>query len=237
MRVAAISDIHGNLPALEAVLADIERETVDAIVAVGDSFRGPWPSEVIEILSELGALAVHGNADRLDVIRAADSALGDWNEARLGEAQLAVAAAWPLTMELDIDGLGNVLVCHATPYSDEPIYTRITPDDELVELLGPVDADVLVCGHTHMQYDRLLSSGLRVVNPGSVGLPYEGQPGAYWALLGPDVELRRTEYDVVATVAAMRELRLPVREEQLMQLVDPPTSDATTEYFESLRGT
>ena len=159
----------------------------------------------------MGALAVHGNADRLDVIRAADSALADWNEARLGEARLAVAAAWPLTMELDIDGLGNVLVCHATPYSDEPIYTRITPDDELVELLGPVDADVLVCGHTHMQYDRLLSSGLRVVNPGSVGYPYEGRPGAYWALLGPDVEFRRTEYDVVATVAAIRELRSPVR--------------------------
>ena len=237
MRVAAISDIHGNLPALEAVIGDIEREQVDVIVVAGDSFSGPWPSEVLDLLAEVGALAVHGNADRLDVIRAADGALGDWNEARLGEAQLAVAAAWPLTMELDIDGLGNVLVCHATPYSDEPIYTRITPDDELVELLGPVDADALVCGHTHMQYDRLLSSGLRVVNPGSVGLPYEGQPGAYWALLGPDVELRRTEYDVVATVAAMRELRLPVREEQLMQLVDPPTSDATTEYFESLRST
>ena len=171
------------------------------------------------------------------MIRAADSALADWNEARLGEARLAVAAAWPLTMELDIDGLGDVLVCHATPYSDEPIYTRITPDDELVELLGPVDADVLVCGHTHMQYDRLLSSGLRVVNPGSVGMPYEGQPGAYWALLGPDVEFRRTEYDVVAAVAAIRELQSPVREEQLAQLVDPPTSDATTEYFESLRGT
>ena len=139
-------------------------------------------------------------------------------------------------MEFDIDGLGDVLVCHATPYSDEPIYTRITPDDEVVELLGPLDADVLVCGHTHMQYDRLLSSGLRVVNPGSVGMPYEGRPGAYWALLGPDVEFRRTEYDVVAAVAAIRELRSPVREEQLAQLVDPPTSDATTEYFESLRG-
>jgi putative phosphoesterase len=184
MRVAAISDIHGNLPALEAVLADIERETVDAIVVAGDSFSGPWPSEVVDRLGDVGALAVHGNADRLDVIRTADSALADWNEAHLGGARLAVAAAWPLTMELDINGLGNVLVCHATPYSDEPIYTRITPDDELVELLGPVDADVLVCGHTHMQYDRLLSSGLRVVNPGSVGMPYEGG-GGHWALLGP----------------------------------------------------
>jgi hypothetical protein len=74
------------------------------------------------------------------------------------------------------------------------------------------------------------------VNPGSVGFPYEGRPGAYWALLGPEVEFRRTEYDVVATAAAIRDLRSPVQEEQLGQLVDPPTSDATTEYYESLRG-
>jgi putative phosphoesterase len=236
MRVAAISDIHGNFPALDAVLADIENEKVDAIVVAGDSFSGPWPSEVVDLLAEVNALVVRGNADRPDAIRAADSALADWNDERLGEARLAVAAAWPLTMALDLDGLGAVLVCHATPYSDEPIYTRITPDQDLVELLGPVGADVLVCGHTHMQYDRVLSSGLRVVNPGSVGSPYEDRPGAYWALLGPDVEFRRTEYDVAATVAAIRELQAPVREEQLAQLVDPPTSDETTEYFESLRG-
>jgi len=236
VRVAAISDIHGNLPALEAVLVDVEREQVDAIVVAGDSFSGPWPSEVLDLLAEVRALVVRGNADRLAVIRAADGALADWNEERLGAARLAIAAAWPLTMELDIDGLGDVLICHATPFSDEPIYTRITPDDELIELLGRVDADVLVCGHTHMQYDRLLSSGLRVVNPGSVGFPYEGRPGAYWALLGPEVEFRRTEYDVVATAAAIRDLRSPVQEEQLGQLVDPPTSDATTEYYESLRG-
>ena len=80
MRVAAISDIHGNLPALDAVLADVERETVDAIVVVGDSFSGPWPSEVVDRLGDVGALTVHGNADRLDVIRTADSALADWNE-------------------------------------------------------------------------------------------------------------------------------------------------------------
>ena len=129
-----------------------------------------------------------------------------------------------------------MLVCHSTPTADDPIYTRITPDDELVDILGPVDADVLVCGHTHMQYDRTLSSGLRVVNPGSVGHAVRGRAGAYWALLGPDVEFRRAEYDVEAAVAAIEVMRVPVEARMLEQLVEPPDAQSTTEYFESLRG-
>ena len=143
--------------------------------------------------------------------------------------------AWPLTLRLAVEGLGDVLVCHSTPVSDTPIYTRITPEGELVELLGSVAADVLVCGHTHMQYDRRLSTGLRVVNPGSVGMPYEGQRGAYWAVLGPDIELRRTVYDVEAAVAAVQVMGAPVDARLLEYLLEPPDSVATTEYFESLR--
>ena len=95
-----------------------------------------------------------------------------------------------------------------------------------------MDADVLVCGHTHMQYDRLLSSGLRVVNPGSVGLPYEGQPGAYWALLGPDVELRRTEYDVEAAVALMRATDDPRVEVIAELMLNPPSREEAIEDAE-----
>ena len=236
MRVAALSDVHGNLPALEAVLADVEREDVDAIVVVGDSFSGPWPAEVVDLLDSVEARIVRGNADRLDAARELGGELGAWNEARLGASRAATVAAWPLTLELEVPGLGSVLVCQSTPRADEPIYTRITPDAELVELLGPVEHDVLLCGHTHMQYDRTLSSGLRVVNPGSVGMPYEGRRGAFWALLGPDVELRRSDYDVEAAVAAIEVMRVPVRDEHLRDLLDPPTADETTEYFESLRG-
>ena len=104
-------------------------------------------------------------------------------------------------------------------------------------MLADIDADVVVCGHTHMQYDRTLAGGLRVVNPGSVGMPYEGQPGAFWALLGPNVDFRTTRYDARATVEAVRELSAPIGEELLTALVDPPSSDETTAYFESLRGT
>jgi putative phosphoesterase len=237
VRVAALSDIHGNLPALEAVLADVEREDVDAIVVAGDTFSGPWPAEVVDLLAGVDPVIVRGNADRPDAIRDFDDALGAWNEERLGSRRLATVAQWPLTAELEITGLGSVLVCHSTPHDDEPIYTRITPNGELVELLRPVDHDVLVCGHTHMQYDRMLPTGLRVVNPGSVGMPYEGRRGAFWAVLGPDVDFRHSDYDVEAAVAAIELMAAPVGAEHLRHLLDPPTSDETTAYFESLRGT
>ena len=237
MPVAAISDIHGNLPALEAVLADIDREGVDEIVVAGDTAHGPWPAEVLDLLVERRAVCVRGNADR-EVIERSDryGPLASWSADRQGERRLAVVRSWPLTVDLSVDGLGSVLVCHSTPSSEDPIYTRITSDAALADLLGPVAADVLVCGHTHMQYDRTLTSGLRVVNPGSVGMPYEGARGAYWALIGPGVEFRRTEYDVEATVAAIEVLEAPIDERMLEQLLDPPDAESTTAYFETLRG-
>jgi len=235
--VAVLSDIHGNLPALRAVLSDLEDEGVRSVVVAGDTISGPWPVEVFDAVAALDARNVRGNADREVLERSTRyGPLATWCADRLGAERLEVAASWPLTLELDVDGLGRVLVCHSTPTSDEPIYTRITPEGEFVELLGPVEADVLVSGHTHVQYDRTLTSGLRVVNPGSVGMPYEGQPGAFWALLGPSVELRRTDYDVAATVESVRALAVPVDERLLDHLIDPPTSDETTAYFESLRG-
>jgi putative phosphoesterase len=236
VRVAALSDIHGNLPALAAVLADVRREGVDSVVIVGDTVAGPWPVEVFDLVATLDPAMVRGNADRAVVER--DERFGrnpPWCADQLGEERLATVASWPLTCELDITGLGRVLVCHATPESDEPIYTRITPDGELAELFADVRADVVLCGHTHVQYDRRLAGGLRIVNAGSVGLPYEGVPGAYWAVLGPGVEMRRTEYDVVSTADAIRELDVPV-ERLLETLVDPPSADEATAHFESLRG-
>ena len=236
MRVAAVSDIHGNLPALEAVLADVEREGVDQIIVGGDSVSGPWPAEVLERLEAVEARIVRGNADRL-VLERDETHLGAWSADRLGHERLAAVARWPLTLELEVVGLGRVLLCHSTPGSDDPIYTRITPDGDVIEVLGPVSADVVVCGHTHIQYDRRLSSGLRLVNPGSVGLPYEGRRGAFWALLGPDVEFRHTPYDVDATAAAIRALGSPMEEELIELLVEPVDSDTATAEFEQLRGT
>jgi putative phosphoesterase len=235
VRVAALCDIHGNLPALEAVLAAVEREGASTIVVGGDTISGPWPAEVHDLLEHVGARIVRGNADRL-VLEGGEGKLGAWSAQRLGPRRLPEVAAWPLTLELEIDGLGEVLVCHASPSSDEALYTRITPDEVVADLLGPIPADVVVCGHTHVQYDRTLPSGLRVVNPGSVGLPYEGRPGAFWALLGPDVELRHTPYDVEAAAVAIRALRAPVEERLLELLVDPLDAESATAEFERLRG-
>ncbi|HXG76050.1 MAG TPA: metallophosphoesterase family protein [Gaiellaceae bacterium] len=237
MRVAAIADIHGNLPALEAVLADVRHAGADLLVVAGDTISGPWPVECFDLVERAGALVVRGNADReVCERRTRFGPLATWSADRLGEERLAVAATWPLARVLEgVDGLGRVLVCHATPRSDEPIYTCATPDGEVLDLLGDVGAEVAVVGHTHVQFDRMLSSGLRVVNPGSVG-PYEGRRGAFWALLGPGVELQHTGYDVEGAVAAIRELGAPVKEEQLGLLLEPLQPDAAIAEFERLRG-
>ncbi len=237
VRVAALNDIHGNLSALEAVLAEVEDVGVDAIVCGGDVIGGPFSTEVLDRLTSLPDVHfVRGNADRI-VLEGSDQYGGDWNaeRRRLGEDRLAAVAEWPLTVELDIEGLGRTHFCHAIPSADEPIFTRITPDEEVVELLGEVDAALLVCGHTHVQFDRRLATGLRVVNAGSVGLPYEGRRGAFWALLGPSVELRHTEYDVDAAAAAIRELGAPSNDQLVSWLLEPPDPDETTAFFESQR--
>lgn len=237
MRVAVLSDIHGNLPALEAVLADVEREDVDRVVVAGDSVSGPFPAEVFDRLAALGALHVSGNAERL-VLTGGEGAgaMETFSAERLGDRRAAVET-WPLTLELEIDGLGEVLVCHATPASDEELYTRISPDDEVAALFDGVRADVVVCGHTHGQYDRTLAGGLRLVNPGSVGMSYEDEPGAFWAVLGPEVELRRTEYDVDAAVAAIRATDAPDVDQLLVRyLLEPVGADRATAFFESQRG-
>jgi predicted phosphodiesterase len=237
VRVAALSDIHGNLPALDAVLADVEAEGVDAIVCGGDTVGGPFSRDVFDRLASVpNTQFVRGNADR-EVLEGTESYGIDWvaERAILGEERLAVVATWPLTVELDIDGLGRTLFCHAIPSADDPIFTRITPDEDVVELLGGVEAGLVVCGHTHVQFDRMLSSGLRVVNTGSVGMPYEGRPGAFWALLGPSVELRRTEYHLESAVTAILEVGRPSDEQLAGTLLEPPDPEEVTAFFESKR--
>ena len=238
MRVAALNDIHGNLLALDAVLAEVERAGADVVVCGGDVVGGPFSAEVYDrLVGQSDVRFLHGNADRL-VVEGTNEHEQDWRaeRARLGAARVRSIASWPLTVELRIEALGRVLFCHAIPTADEPIFTKITPDSDVRELIGDVDADVVVCGHTHVQFDRLLSGGPRIVNAGSVGMPYEGRSGAFWALLGPDVELRHTEYDVAAAVVAIRQARGETHEQLCAYLLEPPDPDETSEYFEGLRG-
>jgi putative phosphoesterase len=207
VRVAALYDIHGNLPALTAVLAEVDALAIDRIVVGGDVASGPMPVETLDALRARDAQFVRGNADRvLDVGDADDTETWvrarHWVAERLGEERLEFLAALPLDFTLELDGLGRVRFCHGAPGSDEVPITRLTPDERLRGLLAGVDEDVVMCGHTHLQFDRAVG-GIRVVNAGSVGAPYEAEPAAYWAVLDEDIDLRRTDYDVVAAMAAM----------------------------------
>lgn len=236
MRVAALYDIHANLPALEAVLQDVGESGADLVVCGGDVISGPYPAETLDRLLGLPDVRfVRGNADRL-VLERGDAHLGAWCHERLGAERLDRIASWPLTDGLDVPGLGRVLFCHATPRSDEELVTRATPEADVRAALTGVEAGVVVCGHVHVRYDRVLGDGRRVVNPGSVGMPYEGVRGAFWALLGPDVELRHTVYDVPAACDAVAATGCPACAELLGWLADPPDPEDVTRHFEAQRG-
>jgi putative phosphoesterase len=173
--IATLYDIHGNLAALDAVLAEIPAEA--AIVVGGDvCFAGEQPAETLERLRALGDRVrwVRGNTDREIT-----------TESHLSEEQVAFLRDLPPTAQID-----RVLYCHATPRNDMDVFTERTPEERVAFLFVDVDADVVVCGHTHMQFDRTIA-GRRVINSGSVGAPYGDEPGAFWTL---DLEPRRTEY-------------------------------------------
>jgi putative phosphoesterase len=208
-RVAVLSDIHGVLPALEAALAEPDIRSSDLVVLTGDLASGPQPSETLDLLGTLGerAVLVRGNADRelVGIARGTASSAPDeispWAAAQLRPDQVSLLAGLPLTVTIEVAGLGQVLFCHATPRDDEEVVLADSRLERWAEVLGGLDPAVrtVVCGHTHMPFARLACSRL-VVNPGSVGMPYGGA-GAHWAHLGPGVALRRTEFDLDAACA------------------------------------
>jgi putative phosphoesterase len=215
MRVAVLSDVHGNLPALEAVLADVERSGVERIVLTGDIAAGPLPGETLDRLIALGdrVVWVRGNADRA-MVEAFDRTAGSDavpEDIAAGElltkAQRDLLAGLPLTVTLEVDGLGSVLFCHGTPRRDDEVVLVDSPPSRFEAVLGGITADAVVLGHTHMPFARLVARRW-VINPGSVGMPY-GHDGAAWALLGPTVELRQTAYDATAAAEQLRRSALP----------------------------
>ena len=242
MRVAVLADIHGNLPALEAVLAEVDSAAPDLVVVCGDVASGPLPAESIDLLRSLpNARFVRGNADR-ELVRAFDGAhdaggplSSDWYAAQISREQRDFLASFAETVSIEVDGLGRVLFCHGSPRSDEEMMTSETPDERLKEFTAGVEAAVVVCGHTHMPFDRM-AGAVRVINPGSVGMPF-GAPGAHWALLGPRVEMRRTDYDREAAAARIRRSAWPdAAEFARSNVLTAPSAEEAFAYFRANGG-
>ncbi len=200
MSVAALYDIHGNLPALEAVLSELPD---DATIVVGGDIcaGGEQPSETLARLRGLGDRVrwVRGNADR-ELYPGegglVPEPLVEETRSRLSEEEIAFLHELPETQRI-----GDVLYCHASPRDDMDIFTERTPEERLAPLFEGLDVTTVVCGHTHTQYERAVA-GVRVVNAGSVGMPYEEEPGAYWLL---DLDHRRTAYDGAELKASREE--------------------------------
>ncbi len=241
-RVAAIYDIHANLPALEAVLEEIMRVDVDRIVVGGDVFPGPMPLETFALLQELKVPIdfIYGNCEVAILAAMAGQDPGRmpeqskeamrWTAQQLSSDDERILQSWPKTLSLSIRGVGEVLFCHGTPRDENEIFTRMTAEISVLRAFADIKADVVVCGHTHMQFDRHVGH-IRVVNAGSVGMPF-GRAGADWLLLGPDIELRHTDYDLVNAAERIRAAKYPQAEEFATKYVlQPPSETEMLELF------
>ncbi|HEY1352558.1 MAG TPA: metallophosphoesterase family protein [Ktedonobacteraceae bacterium] len=251
MSIAALYDIHGNLPALEAVLDELAEVQPDILVLGGDIVSGPMPAQTLTRLRALDTriLAIRGNADR-EAVTAWDGqpfmqrqsaevrAITSWVAQQLSREQRDFLAGLPTHLTLAVEGLGDVLFCHATPHSDEMIFTPRTPQQRLHTLFQGIEQPVVVCGHTHMQFEIQVGD-VRVLNAGSVGMPYAERPGAYWLLLDAGRStFRRTAYDLQAAARAVRTSGYPqasqFAEENLLTI---PSAQAAMEVFSRMAET
>ena len=242
VRIAALYDIHGNLPALEAVLSDVSDARVDLIVSGGDIVPGPMPREVLTTLLnvDIPVRFIQGNGDREVLAVRAGAKTGrfpesfrpvmEWSAGQLDDESARVLSGWPSTLQLRMWPLGVLVFCHATPRNDTEIFTRMTTEERLRPIFDPLQAAVAVCGHTHMQFDRMVGR-TRVLNAGSVGMPFQ-EAGAYWLLLGDEVQLRRTSYDLDEAAERIRATEYPqARDFADRHVLHPPSERETLEAY------
>jgi predicted phosphodiesterase len=207
-------------------------------VVGGDVVLGPMSREVLDLLLALESRVrfVRGNCDRM-VVDAFDGRpparlpppvreAVEWTARQLDREHRDFLASLPERLVVEVGELGEVLFCHATPRSDEEIFTALSPEERVRPMLDGVTQRVVVCGHTHMQFDRSID-GVRVINAGSVGMPF-APPGAYWLRLGPDVRLVRTEYDADRMAAFVRATSYP----QAEQFLHPFSEEQALARFE-----
>jgi putative phosphoesterase len=242
VRIAALYDIHGNLPALQAVLDEVRAAGVDRIVVGGDVIPGPMARESLAALSDSGIATdwIRGNCESAVLAHLSGSSMEPmpesarriiaWTADHLGAEYASVFASWPATLRLDVPGIGAVVFCHGTPRHDNEIFTCLTAAERLLPLFRHLLADLVVCGHTHMQFDRMIGA-TRVVNAGSVGMPF-GTTRAEWALIGPQVELRHTAYDREDAARRIVSTPYPDAEEFASQnVLQSPSAEAMLKAF------
>jgi diadenosine tetraphosphatase ApaH/serine/threonine PP2A family protein phosphatase len=153
-----------------------------------------------------------------------------WTAGQLLPEHEQLLAGWPATLRVQVGGLGEVLFCHATPRNDTEIFTRLTAEDRVLPVFEGVNVPMVVCGHTHMQFDRTIGK-TRVLNAGSVGMPF-GKPGACWLLLGLDVQLRHTPYDLAKAAERIRATTYPQAQEfAARNVLEPPSQGEMLEVF------
>lgn len=232
--VAVLSDVHGVLPVLDAVLAEPDVATADLVVVIGDHAAGPMPVEVLDRLTALGSRCrlVRGNADRelVDVRRGNPSSYPEsvWAAAQLRPDQVELLDRLPHPVELEVEGFGPVVFCHGTPRDDEEVVLVDTRLERWAEAFADLRPEVatVVCGHTHMPFVRLVDRRL-VVNAGSIGMPY-GRPGGSWVLMARgQVTLRHTELDSDVVVAdVVRRSSYPDRQAWAEEYLRDRYSDA-----------
>ncbi|HEX4216038.1 MAG TPA: metallophosphoesterase family protein [Candidatus Dormibacteraeota bacterium] len=229
-RAALISDVHGNVPALAATLEEVAASDVDVVMFLGCLTWGPEPLRVLEMARSLPqpTFFVRGNGERAvielaDGSRAPERPADTWMVAAHASDGVDTLRSFASEVVLEVAGLGSVRACHGSPRSDIELLTPGTPEARLRQAFAGAPEDVVTHGHTHVQYERR-AIGRRVVGPGSVGLPYGVVPGrACWAILGPDVELRVTPYDLGLAEEAARAAGFPALERYLQMLLEPPT--------------
>ena len=245
MRTAALYDIHGNIFALEAVLAEIDQEGIQRIVVGGDVTYGPFVELTLNRLLALGdrAVWIRGNADR-ELVHYVDSGQVDpgtpedilqglhWDAQRITPRQRDHLAALPPRRTIQVEGLGAVLFCHGSPRSDSEILTTLTSEHRLGPIFQGVSEQVVVCGHTHVQFDRRFQQ-IRLVNAGSVGMAYD-QPAACWAMLDSEITFRTTPYDLDRAVDATLASGHPLAASFVETMRQPPGAAETSAFFERM---
>ncbi|MBS1517857.1 MAG: metallophosphoesterase family protein [Bacteroidetes bacterium] len=242
MKTAAVYDIHGNLPALEAVLAEADKSGVDVFVIGGDVVTGPMSGQCLDRLSEIrkpvhfikGNCEVHvlDYSEHKKLRPLPEQVLKDikWTSEQLSHIQRDFIKKWSMTVKINTGSYGEILFCHAVPENENDIFTKLTPESDLLPLFENLNVNTVVCGHTHMQFDRNIGK-VRVINAGSVGMPF-GKSGAYWLLLGNEPELKFTEYDLqTASRRIMQTGYLFADDFVKKHLLNPPSEEEMLALF------